>query len=101
MQTATFVKRLTESFTGDARLYKLSQPIEYQDWDSEKEDYVTKSSEYVVVSAASVPFSGPETYMFPSDSEGHITDWGEIGASQKGHVSHETVLQESGYEMAA
>lgn len=100
MQTATFVKRLT-GFNGDARLYRLSKPIEYQDWDSDKDEYVTKYSEFVVVSAASVPFSGPETYVFPADAEGKITDWGEIGASQKGHVSHETVLQESGYETVA
>lgn len=100
MQTATFVKRLT-GFNGDARLYRLDKPIEYQDWDSDADAYVTKHSEYVVVSAVHAMFSGPETYMFPADKDGNITDWGEIGASQRGTLSHETVLTESGYEVVA
>ena len=33
---------------------------------------------YFVASFADVPHSGPEVLVFPSDSEGKITDWIEV-----------------------
>jgi hypothetical protein len=53
----------------------------------------------VIVSAAVVPFSGPETYLFPSNDAGEITDWGELSGSQKGTMSHRQVLEDLGYKV--
>ena len=53
--------------------------------------------EFVVVSASIVPFSGPETYIFPADSAGRITDYGELEGSQRNCMSHTTVLEDIGY----
>ena len=52
--------------------------------------------EYVVVSAVSVPHSGPETYLFPSDQDGDITDWGELPGSQRGTLDTGRVLLDAG-----
>lgn len=56
-----------------------------------------KGCEFVVVSSAHVPFSGPETLMFPSDGE-IVTSFGEI-AGERGVLSHQHVLESTGYKM--
>lgn len=66
------------------------------DYDTEQNQ---KSTEYVIVSAANVYFSGPETYIFPADEEGKIVDWGELEGSYKGGPSHERALRNAGYEV--
>lgn len=66
------IRNLTD-FTGDAALYKL-------DDDS-----------YVIVSATVVPYSGPETLVFPATADGEIADWGEIGGG-RGYLDHELAL---------
>lgn len=84
MNTATFIKKL-DKWTGEARLYKLQPPLD--------------GHIFVVVSATAAMFTGPETYIFPSDKLGEYIDFSEIGASQRGTLSHEKVLLESGYEV--
>ena len=71
---AEFVKDL-ESLNGHAvqKLYRLDDV------------------EYVVVSAA-VVFGRPETFMFPSDSDGNITDWTELPGSLTDVLDHEAAL---------
>lgn len=54
---------------------------------------------FVVVSAAFVPYTGPETYIFPSDSRGVITSWGEMKGSYRGGLSHEKALTRAGYKI--
>jgi hypothetical protein len=83
MKTATKVRDL-DNFTGIAALYKLSKPLE---------DY-----DYVVVSAAWV-YAQVETYIFPSNENGEVVDWGELSGSQRGVYNHEMVLNDAGYEM--
>lgn len=92
MKTATFVKKLVDGFTGDAKLYKLSEPMEYG-WDEKKK------TDFVIVSATNVIFSGPETYIFPASEDGKIVDWGELDGSFQGGLDHERALAGAGYEI--
>jgi hypothetical protein len=95
MKTATFIKKL-DDFRGDARLYKLSDPMVYESYyDDEK----NKSYDYVVVSSANVPFSGPETYIFGADKKGEVVDWMDLPGSRRGSYSHEDVLEAAGYKV--
>jgi len=97
-KTAKFIRTLTEGFRGTAKLYAVSPRIKYRTW-NDSLDEVAKTAGFVVVSAADVPYTGPETYIFPADEKGEIVDWGELDGSQRGKVSHEHVLIEAGYEL--
>lgn len=94
--TATFIET-KQGFRGDARLYRLSPPISQTDWDGESE-----SHEYVIVSAIASAFDTmrDETYIFPADSEGNITSWGELDGSFQGEMDHEKALSNAGYTVA-
>lgn len=101
MKTATFIRNL-QGGPGDARLYKLNPPAAYSKY--ENDEFVKKPVDHVVVSAARVMFSGPETYIFPHDGgqedfEG-VLDWCEMEGSYRGGLSHEKALEEAGYEIA-
>ena len=69
----------------NAYLYKLSKPLE-------------ELYDYVIVSAINNNF-GIETYIFPANELGEITDWGELDGSQKGIVNPDRVLEDLGYEI--
>lgn len=81
---AVFIKSLP--WRGDARLFKVEPPY--------------GGHSYIVVSAALVLFSGPETYIFPADVNGEVTDWCEMDGSRKGSHSHLSVLEDIGYSIA-
>lgn len=98
MKTAKLIKRL-EGFTGDARLYELSEPVEYDKLWGES-DAPAKTTRFVIVSATHAMFSGPETYIFPADENGNVINWGELDGSGKGSLSHESVLEDAGYALA-
>jgi len=61
--------------------------------------YLPTVTEHVWVSGNNVPFSGPETYIFPCDSEGSVSDWGELEGSQRGFIDPDRALKELGYEI--
>lgn len=82
--TATHIRTLS-GFRGDARLYKLSEPLD--------------GASFVIVSAV-VAYSGPETYIFPATEEGEISDYGEMDGSFRGGLDHEMALSMAGYEVA-
>jgi hypothetical protein len=84
---ATFVKRC-EWGVGEAQLWKVSEPVEYDDG---------KRTEFIAVSAARVPYSGPETYIFPADEEGNVLDWGELDGSYRGGLDHREAIRGAGY----
>ena len=97
MKTAKFIKDVSENFTGDARLYELSEPVPYDiPFDEEEEE--TKTTSFVVVSTTS-NFLGTETSIFPSDSEGEILDWGELDGSFRGRWDHNEALNIAGYAL--
>ena len=85
MKTAKFLKQRSK---GPAvwRHYQLSEPLE--------------GTEFVVVSASVVPFGAPETYIFPADAAGEVTDWGELDGSYRGGLDHEKALRNAGYDVA-
>lgn len=94
-KTAKFLKDL-EGFTGSAALFKLSKPVTYG-----YEDEAGKTS-YVVVSSTFVPFTGPETYIFPADKDGEVLSWGELDGSFRGisdRDDHEEALNNAGYDV--
>ena len=43
---------------------------------------VKKGEEFFVVSSVVAMFSGFETLVFPADSAGQVTDWGEVAGGQ-------------------
>jgi len=88
VKEAKFIKNVNPEANGKQKLYKLSVPIEYEE---------KQTTNYIVVSAANVMFSGIETYIFPSDKNGDILDWTELDGSKKGTISHEKVLIGAGY----
>lgn len=83
MKKAKLIKDSLEGFRGHAALYKLSEPLE--------------GHTFVICSAADVPFSGVETYIFPADEDGKIIDYGELEGSAQGTRSHAMVLRNAGY----
>jgi hypothetical protein len=88
-RTATLVRSL-EGFAGDARLYRLSACVKY--------GYgKVVEADHIVVSAAIVQYSGPETYIFAADAEGKILDWTELPGSFKGSLNHARALREAGF----
>jgi len=80
-------------FRGDAALYHLSEPVAV---DSDG----TITTQHVIVSAADVPYSGPETYIFPANADGKITGWSEMDGSRRGTLSHTEVIEAAGWELA-
>lgn len=88
--TATMIKQL-HGWTGDARVYALSEPMGGDDG---------ALHTHVVVSATVAMFSGPETYIFPSDSDGNISSWGELPGSTRGTLEHADALEGAGYAIA-
>lgn len=94
-RTATFLRSL-DGFTGDARLYQLSTPVEYES----RTDDGQATTSFVIVSATVVMFSGPETHIFPANANGEVVAWGELDGSYKGGLDHEAALAGAGYSIA-
>ena len=92
-----------DDFVGDARLFKLNPPLAYTSYEEVDGEYqeVGKEAHFVIVSAASVIGSGPETYIFPSNKEGNILNWGELEGSRQGDLDHEAALERAGYNVVS
>lgn len=78
-----------KGWNGRASLYELKPPYLFE---GDKEP-----SRFVVVSAASVMFSGPETYIFVSDESGEDVNFSEKEGSLRGTLDHEEALANIGY----
>ena len=94
MNTAIEIKRL--DWRGDARVYRLSEPLE--------------GFSHVIVSAVTVSFmsplegflggsGGPETYIFGCNKKGEKIDWKELEGSFKGGLDHARALRGARYEI--
>jgi len=90
MKTAKLLKDNLNGFTGHAALYELSEPIV---------GYDNKKHKFVICSTAYAMLSGIETYIFPANKKGKITNWGELDGSMRGVDSHREVLKEAGFEL--
>ena len=64
--------RPLDGFSGDAALYRLDD------------------GSYVIASSTST-YCPPETLVFPSNQNGEVTSWNEIGGG-RGYLDHETAL---------
>lgn len=84
---ATHVRDLT-GWRGQAKLWKLSEPVTTHEWHGGPPSI----TEYVVTSAADVPFSGPETYVFHATAEGEPVNWLEVDGSFKGSLDHDRAI---------
>jgi hypothetical protein len=96
---ATLIKDCSEHFWREAKLYRVSPPVEYRISYSDN-DSPAKLAQYVIVSSTDVPFSGPETYIFPSDAEGNVLNWTELEGSYRGGLDIEKALSYAGFEIA-
>lgn len=83
------ITRQDERF--DQRLYAVEPAAEY----------CRGTTAFLWVSAAVVPYRGPETYVFPANSKGRVLDWGELDGSFKGGLDHEQALRNAGYEVVS
>ena len=90
MKRATFIMKVNPGSRGDQKLWKLSEPIEY-DMDYETGEF-RHETDFVVTSAAVVPFSGAEVLVFPASENGEILDWLEVGG-YRGGLDHEHALE--------
>lgn len=88
-KVAVPVNRRVRGMAGDARLYRLNEPL--------------NGYQYVVVSAVDERPAHRlhETYIFGADHTGKVIDWGELEGSYKGGTDHEEALRGAGYEVAA
>jgi hypothetical protein len=95
--TATRIRTL-ESFRGNAALYRVEPPMKgAAGWGDEGP---TVTYPYVIVSAAHVPYSGPETYIFGATEQGEVADWLELPGSYRGRLDHAEALTAAGYAIA-
>lgn len=89
-KTAKKVEDVSQKFNGTAFVYELSEPVEYtEDYDGPKLE-----TRYIVVSHV-----GFEALAFPSDEEGNVLDWMEVGGDYNTPQDHDTVVQRMGYEV--
>lgn len=95
--TAKIIQSNLPDFRGKAHLYELSEPVEF-DYDFET-DTNKQETNYVIVSATTVLYSGPETYIFPASKEGNILSWQELSGSFRGALDHAQALQNAGYQV--
>jgi hypothetical protein len=96
MKRATLIKEDLKRFTGLADLFRVSPPIASEEY-NEYGKLTKKKYKYVIVSCTSVPFSGPETYIFPADKTGKILSWLELPGSKHGNFTIDAVLEDLGY----
>lgn len=95
------VKDLSESFQGNAALYRLSEKVDFGTvWDDEDNEMPEGQTDHVVVSANNVMFSGPETYIFAANQDGEVISWCEMPGSFQGSLDHEAALTRAGWKAA-
>jgi len=83
---ATFIKEV--GGMGQKELFQVDPPM--TDWDGNQYSHVLVSGVYALM-------SGPETYIFPADADGHIQEWGELEGSFRGAIDIDAALEGAGY----
>ena len=66
------------------KLFKLNTPLD--------------GYTFVVTSGAYV-FGIPETYIFGTDENGKIANWGELTGSFRGSINHSKAIKDAGYKI--
>ncbi len=67
--------------------YKVTPAVRYEDYDANYKR-VLLTTKYIMVSAVVAPYTGPETFIFPADIHGNVTNWGELHGSYTGGLDH-------------
>jgi hypothetical protein len=94
---ATLVKKL-DDWRGDARLYKLSEPVEYEVYNEDDDEGVIEKTDFLVVSAAVAIDNGDlETFIFPADDDGRAMSMMHLPGSIVGVLNHQLALLQLGY----
>lgn len=96
MMKAKRIKFVNEDFPAEQVLWELDTPVKFNDGSEEEAE---KETNFVVTSAVNAPFSGPETYIFPTDKDGNILDWLELHGSFRGYLDHEEAITGAGFEI--
>lgn len=94
--TATFLRDVSEFFTGSAALYRVVPPIRARDIDPNGEEIV-ELIEHVVASSSDVPWQEAMTMVFRADAEGYILSWAELRGMYGD--SHDEALGLIGYRI--
>lgn len=99
-KTATLIQDNLPGYKGHAALFKLSPPMEgHPDWDDDGNKTI-RTHEFVVLSATIAWDHGSaETFIFPANEEGKVTDWGELPGSKRGTLDHDYILWRKGYQV--
>ena len=74
VRTATFVKDVSEFFTGTAALYELVPPFQRSDIDPNGEPYI-EVIQYVVAADAMLRGILVGTTLYQTDETGYVTSW--------------------------
>ena len=90
-KTATFVRNVTQGAAINQAVYLLSESYTYQ------REGDLRCWCVLVSSVVAPDHGGEETFIFPSDGEGNVLDWGELPGSQRYTTSHAEVLRGLGY----
>lgn len=81
---ATHVRNV-DSWRSDARLYRLSEPVPYDD---------SEDVGHIVVSAVIAMDTGEaETFIFPAREDGKVISYGEMPGSFRGDLDHERAIE--------
>jgi hypothetical protein len=83
---------------GECVTYYLDPPLESVSTDRDTDEETVNSHTYVWVSQAA-PLGDWETYIFASNEDGEVTDWGELDGSRKGYVTPDDLMRELGYKV--
>ena len=89
---AVFIKDLP-NFAGTAKLWCLDTEYTYDNYRLTGSDRTQKTT-YVVTSAADTLDRGPETFIFPADSEGEILSWIGLPGSLTDDLDHDRAIQD-------
>ena len=88
---ADFIRDLPD-WRGAAKLWKLSRQVQCLAYGKRKSHRKAKT-QYVITSAVRVPFSGPETYIFPADAQGKPLCYMELPGSFQGALDQVRAIQ--------
>ena len=95
MKTAKVVRDCSKDFNGTARLYELSEPINYSVY--ERDRFTEKQTRFIIISSIDNIF-GTETKAFPATQDGRIVSWSGSDAIPDCDAFDE-LLNELGYEV--
>lgn len=76
-KTATFIKDVSEFFTGSAALFQLVPPFQRPDLDPMGNPYI-EVIEYVVAADAMIRGVRIGTTLYQSDDTGYVTSWDRL-----------------------